>query len=243
MYTGRRRWLARSNSEPPFPAAWALQQPPPSAADERPKSPSAGSSGSDLSPPGYDQQPERGRPVKREPRVGPPTMEHLKLDEHAVGAGLNGHAAIDAARCASRHPFTPFQYLMIKCDVVFAAPYPKDETINAYPEKLGHQPHTQTFWIPFKLTPGGIPGTGRLTPINRRVPPHLRAAASALNLKMTYTKIGTRDYVFSHGGTPAPRTPHNERAPQVHSHVVRDKEKRPADEAHFAQPTVRFRST
>lgn len=103
MYSGRRRWLARSNSEPPFPAAWALQQPPPSAADEHPKSPS-GCSGSEPSPSGDDQQAERGRPLKRESQVDTVTMEQSKSHGHAVGAGLNGDAANNAAEGVSQSP-------------------------------------------------------------------------------------------------------------------------------------------
>lgn len=53
---------------------------------------------------------------------------------------------------------------------------------------------------------GSGSGPGRLTPINRRVPPHLRAAASALNIKMTYTRNGAGEYVYTQSHTPAPGT-------------------------------------
>lgn len=60
---------------------------------------------------------------------------------------------------------------------------------------------------------------------------------------MTYTKIGTGDYIFSHSSTPAPRTPHNERAaPTLGAarEVVQAEEKKEAVEAPPAQPNVRF---
>lgn len=76
----------------------------------------------------------------------------------------------------------------------------------APPPSSNGNPAPPTFWIPFTLAPGAVPGSmARLTPINRRVPAHLRAAASALNLKMMYPlQSGTNPFAMDRPTQPAP---------------------------------------
>lgn len=117
------------------------------------------------------------------------------------------------------YPHFSARYLLVDSTLaappppIIAPPTPKGGAPHAYPQAHPPRPHSpppvaqQTFWIPFTLAPGSTgtgSGVGRLTPINRRVPPHLRAAASALNIKMTYTRNGAGEYVYTQSQTPAP---------------------------------------
>lgn len=229
MHTSRRRWSARSTSEPPFQAPWTLKQSHSSGADEGLKSPSEAVE-LDASSPHGNRHPDtdhgRGR---RQQRTHSGDHQPGAENHATVEAGL-GNTATKApgelnllflSSLLSVYPVLSHLYLptsQAPPPLVIAPPTPRTESMHAYPAGPTQPSHTQqTFWIPFTLTPGSSGNAGRLTPINRRVPAHLRAAASSLNIKMTYTRSNSGDYIYAQhtqggGSTPAmPRTPYNER--------------------------------